>query len=203
MFKQPFFPIANIEALPLGEVNVGGILDRIRLIPAAQVRRVATPLSDGILPTDFMYADLDTSFVDVHLSVDSGLFLETMQTTVNGNAWLQELSFDLAKTSGFLSNWIAQNIEIEFFAFITDKNRKSFLLGDLCQPLKFTEDVGSPSGRAGQNKRQWKLSALVCHPAYGLFREYQLIEFVEIGGELLVKFPLASFDAGFNNGFDN
>lgn len=177
MFKNPISQISAISQLAEGEMNVGGILDEIRLIPVEQVTLIDAVLIDGMLPTRFMIIEEGASILDLKLAPDSGFLLETMNTSENGNVWLQELSFDLAKNRADLSRWVAQHHEVEFLAFITTKNKASMLLGDLTQPIRFSEETSNSGLRAGQNKRMWKLAGVVEHPAYFLRQNYQEIDF--------------------------
>jgi hypothetical protein len=177
MFKKPFSQISAISPLDDGEMNVGGILDEIRLIPAVQVKLIDAILADGMLPTRFMIIEEGASILDLKIAPDSGFFVETMGIVEGGESWLQEVSFDLAKNRPDLTSWLEQHIEVEFLAFITTKNKASMLLGDLAQPLKFSEETSASGLRAGQNKRVWKLAGMVEHPAYFLRQNYQDIDF--------------------------
>jgi hypothetical protein len=172
MFKNPISLVSTDVSLADGERNIGGILDMIRLIPITQMSWDDGLINGGIIPSNLLIIEANINIANIVLAPDSGIFLETMSITESGSYWLQEILFDIPKNKPSLSSWIMQNFEVDFFVMLCTKNRESMILGGIEQPLRFLEESGSPSNRAAQNKRTWKLSGMVSHPAYFISANY-------------------------------
>ena len=172
MFKNPISLVPTNISLADGETNIGGILDMIRLIPVSQMSWDDSLISEGILSLNKINIDDNANIINIDIAPDSGIFMEIMVITENGSYWLQEILFDIPKNNPSLSAWILQNCEVGFFVMLCTKNRESIILGGMEQPIRFLEESGSPSNRAGQNRRTWKLSGMVAHPAYFLSTNY-------------------------------
>ena len=174
MYKSSFDKDFDLNST--AQINVGGLVNSIRLIPLRSVVSIAEQVN-GILPLNPIIALPSMRFYDIEIADNSGLHEETMTTGANENFWLEEVSFDIAKNRPGMVAFLREMNQVEWLVMVMTKNHDSFLLGDIEQPLLLSEDSATTEGRAGANKRVWKLSGMVKHPAYRIVGSYVDIDF--------------------------
>ena len=200
MLKNPLLDISNLSSLVNQGTNVGGILDKIRLIPVEYIDSIGDIGGNGKMNTGCMILN-KVFWIDLEFTKNSGQYQEALTKSEPGDFWTQELHFDLAKNNAEKSSWLYNNIEVGFVAFILDKNRECYLLGNKDTPLFIMSDSFESSIRAGQNKRKFVFSANVEHPAFSLSQAYTELQTEVFGAETWLTFPHKVFSNEFNNQF--
>lgn len=193
MFKDVHTDL-SLESSALNVLNISGITDYLYLIPVDLVLEILEPKSDGYLPlAPVIIKELKVINIKIHLR--SGVFTETMNIDANGEYYFQELSFDFAKSSANVANWLYKNTGVGFIVFFKDKNAATYLMGDVDTPIFFVENIFS----GNPNKRSIKMAGNVRHHIYSIAGDFNDLKTASgTDGDLYLSLAKSSFTAEFN-----
>lgn len=163
--SQNFFNINPQD----GESNIGGILNRVRLIPVLMISSFEPPaLNDIVLGVDAIRLKADSTMVDFVVAHGTGSFSQEMQENEHGESYFINLNVELPKERPSVATFLHRNRKYGYLAVVEDKNGYVHILGCMAQPLFIKGNVVSSGSLGQKNNRVLTLSTTQEHEAYYL-----------------------------------
>lgn len=152
-----------------GESNIGGILNRVRLIPVLMISSFEPPaLNDIVLGVDAIRLKADSTMVDFVVAHGTGSFSQEMQENEHGESYFINLNVELPKERPSVATFLHRNRKYGYLAVVEDKNGYVHILGCMAQPLFIKGNVVSSGSLGQKNNRVLTLTTNQEHEAYYL-----------------------------------
>jgi hypothetical protein len=138
---------------PVGVMNLGGMINRIRLLPIQMVERIDTQ-GGVILPVDGLVLKANAAYCDIEIVVRTGRWEQNMVDGEHGIYYNNTVGFEMAMERPEIAIWLMAHREMRFLILIEDKNRFVRVLGSSDFPMRFVVNktsIGQLGGKNGRN----------------------------------------------------
>lgn len=163
--SQNFFNINPQD----GESNIGGILNRVRLIPVLAISSFEPAgLNDIVLSLNAISLWASSSVVDLVVAHGTGNYTQEMQENEHGESYFINLNLELPKERPSVATFLHRSRKYGFIAVVEDKNGYVHVLGTLEQPMFIKGNVMTSGSLGQKNNRVLTLTTTQEHEAYYL-----------------------------------